>query len=139
MRDSKLAEWIRGLRVKDISKVISSSHASHTIRGLRYHGKFRACSHGGGVPQVGEVPHLPEVRKTWPSHVTPGCWGEVVWSLSTYVNKYGGWQTLCGRKRDSPFVVIFSGSFPVMRVNFDLFNPRETSNPVNGPRCSKSI
>ena len=23
------------------NKVISSSHASHTIRGLRYHGKFR--------------------------------------------------------------------------------------------------
>ena len=39
--------------------------------------KLRACSHGGGGPQVGEVPHLPGVRKNRPSHATPGRWGEV--------------------------------------------------------------
>ena len=37
----------------------------------------RACSHEGGGPQVGEVPHLPGVRKNRPSHATPGRWGEV--------------------------------------------------------------
>ena len=31
-----------------------------------------ACSQGGGGPREGEVPHLPEVRKTWPSHATRG-------------------------------------------------------------------
>ena len=39
--------------------------------------RVRACSHGGGGPQVGEVPHLPGVRKNRPSHATPGRWGEV--------------------------------------------------------------
>ena len=38
---------------------------------------LRACSHGGGGPQVDEVPHLPGVRKNRPSHATPGRWGEV--------------------------------------------------------------
>ena len=37
----------------------------------------RACSHGGGGPREGEVPHLPGVRKNRPSHATPGHWGEV--------------------------------------------------------------
>ena len=38
----------------------------------------RACSHGGGEPREGDqVPHLPEVRKTWPSHATLVRWGEV--------------------------------------------------------------
>ena len=36
--------------------------------------RLMACSHGGGGPREGEVPHLPEVRKTWPSHAAPGCW-----------------------------------------------------------------
>ena len=26
--------------------------------------KLRACSHGGGGPQVGEVPHLPVVKES---------------------------------------------------------------------------
>ena len=30
----------------------------------------RACSHGGGGPQEGEVPRPPEVSKTWRSHAT---------------------------------------------------------------------
>ena len=38
---------------------------------------LRTCSHGGGGPQESEVPHPPEVRKTWRSHATPGCWGVV--------------------------------------------------------------
>ena len=29
---------------------------------------LRACSHGGGGPQVGEVPHLPVVKERQPSH-----------------------------------------------------------------------
>ena len=41
---------------------------------------LRACSHGGGGPQVGEAPHLPVVKESWLSHAiftTPGWWGEV--------------------------------------------------------------
>ena len=36
--------------------------------------------HGGGGPQVGEVPHLPVVKESLPSpaiFTTPGPWGEV--------------------------------------------------------------
>ena len=42
--------------------------------------RLRACSHGGGGPQVGEVPNLPVVKESQPSHAiftTPGRWGEV--------------------------------------------------------------
>ena len=42
--------------------------------------QLRACSHGGGGPQVGEVPHLPVVKESQPSHAiftTLGRWGEV--------------------------------------------------------------
>ena len=39
--------------------------------------RLRACSFGGGGPQESGVPHLPDVRKTWPSHATPGRWDEV--------------------------------------------------------------
>ena len=34
---------------------------------------LRVCSYGGGGLREGEVSHLPEVRKTWPSHETLGC------------------------------------------------------------------
>ena len=35
-----------------------------------------AFSYGGRGPRKGEVTHLPEVRKTWPSHATSWRWGE---------------------------------------------------------------
>ena len=37
---------------------------------------FGNCSYSGTGPQKGEVTHLPEVRKTWPSCATSGCWGD---------------------------------------------------------------
>ena len=52
---------------------------------------LRACSHGSGGPQRGEVPHLPVVKKYLCSHAAPGMRGEVqnaiTWSLSTHINK----------------------------------------------------
>ena len=39
--------------------------------------RVRAWSHGGGGLRESEVLHLPDVRKTWPSHATTGRWGEV--------------------------------------------------------------
>ena len=52
---------------------------------------LRACSHGSGGPQRGEVPHQPLVKKFVSSHATPGTPGEVqndiTWSLSTHMNK----------------------------------------------------
>ena len=52
---------------------------------------LRACSHGNGGPQRGEVPHQPVVKKFVSSHATPATLGEVqnaiTWSLSTYINK----------------------------------------------------
>ena len=54
-------------------------------------GSLRACSHGSGGPQRGEVPHLPMVKKYLCSHAAPGTRGEVqnaiTWSLSTPINK----------------------------------------------------
>ena len=32
---------------------------------------LRACSHGGGGPREGEVPHLPGVRKKIGLHIQP--------------------------------------------------------------------
>ena len=37
---------------------------------------LRACSYGGRGARKGEVTHLPEVRKTWPSHATSRRWDE---------------------------------------------------------------
>ena len=31
---------------------------------IAFYVTFRACSHGGGGPQVGEVPHLPVVKES---------------------------------------------------------------------------
>ena len=40
---------------------------------------------------IGEVSHLPVVKKYLSSHATPGTWGEVqnaiTWSLSMHINK----------------------------------------------------
>ena len=36
---------------------------------------FRACSHGGGGPREGEVPHLPGVRKKQAFKCNPGALG----------------------------------------------------------------
>ena len=53
--------------------------------------QLRACSHGSGGDQRGEVPHLPMVKKYLSSHETPGTGGivqhAIAWSLSTHINK----------------------------------------------------
>ena len=42
----------------------------------------------------------------------------LAWSLSTYINKDGGWKTLCDCKRD----FLFTGIFPVMWAKFNPFS-----------------
>ena len=53
---------------------------------------LRACPHGSGGPQRGEVPHPPVVKKYLCSHAAPGTRGEVqnavTWSLSTHLKNY---------------------------------------------------
>ena len=75
--DCKSSSWDGSYRFRPMT---SSPHVdSSSDQVLKIYLSLSACSHGGGEPQVGEVPHLPVVRESEPSHaifITPGrCWG----------------------------------------------------------------
>ena len=70
-----------------------------------YHPLLRACLHGGGGPQVGEVTRLAVVDK-WPAFTckftTPGSWGDVTRHccvFASHVNRDNGGRTthFCGQ------------------------------------------
>ena len=69
---------------------------NHALR--NYWDFLRACLHGGGGPQVGEVLHLPVVKESWLSHAiftTPGRWGEVSKWFYSAIAKLNTGLSLC--------------------------------------------
>ena len=135
---AKINENRMVLRQKNAHLKVQTEDHQDQVSGLT---RRRACLHGGGGPQVGEVTRLAVVEK-WPAFtcklVTPGSWGDVTRHccvVARHVNKdNGGRTTHFGGQCSFLFIICSRCSISMLRLFTVTFD--DTKLPPKAVNCS---